>query len=177
MADNKSVVSCRYPKCSKLHGEGNNKINKSDAFRDDKGRFYHPDCYHVMQKVNQIRDTFIREINPVMTGKQIGAMVSTIHNLIFDKKVDVDLIEFALNYYIKYKPGALKQPFGIHYIVQDKNVLAAWKKHKERKLREEIRDKQENIKIDDEFVMDLPETDNKVVGNNSKQRFSSVLGA
>lgn len=126
MAKQEKMVRCRYPKCSKLHDSV--ELRREDAIEGGKGKYYHPDCYHTLQTVLKIRDLFVTEINPIMTGQQIGALVSTVNNMVFGKGIDVDYIWFALQYFIKYKPGKLHQPHGMHYIVQDRDVVTAWKK-------------------------------------------------
>lgn len=133
-------VKCRYPKCHMLHDS--TAMDKKDAVMYGKSNsYYHPDCLHTMLTVTAIRDKFIREINPLLTGQQIGLLVSTINNLIFDKGVDVDYIEFALDYMIKYKQGKLKHPQGLHYIVQDHDIEAAWKKKQEAMVKKEMAEK------------------------------------
>ena len=132
------TVKCRFPKCSKLHDSTD--LLKSEAVMGGNKQYYHPDCYHVLQTVTQIRDTFVKDINPTLTAQQIGALVSIVYNLIFVKKVDVDFIKFALDYHIKYKPGVLKYPGGIHYAIQNNDVLNAWNKYKEQELRQKIKE-------------------------------------
>lgn len=172
------VVHCRYPKCTKLHET--TELSIDDAIKGgSKNSYYHPDCWHTMQTVNKIRDTFVKEINPVMTGKQIGILVSTVNNLIFSKNVDVDLILFALEYFIKYKPGKLHQPFGLHYIVQDRDVEAAWKKERERRIRAEMQSAVEQLgeMLSDDSEVDFGIPDNKLVYKpQNKSKFSNVLG-
>lgn len=146
------IVHCRYSKCAKLHES--NELNRDEALRDDNGRYYHPDCHHMMRTINEIRDLFCKEINPVMTSQQIGALVSTIHNLVFTKKVDVDFLKFALMYFIKSKPGKLHQPYGLHYIVQDRDVVSAWDKEQKRKIKVELKDKLNDSTVE-EFEMDI----------------------
>ena len=113
-----------------------------------------------------------------MTGQQVVQLVSIANNMVFSKGIEVDLILFALNYFIKYKPGKLKYPGGIAYIVQDKDVISAWEKEKQKKIREEIREQQKTMKIDDELQFDLPDLlDNTTVYKpKNKSKFSSVLG-
>ena len=65
------MVHCRYPKCMKLHES--TELSKDDAVQGGKNSYYHPDCYHMMQTVNKIRDTFIKEIDPTLTGKQANS--------------------------------------------------------------------------------------------------------
>lgn len=149
------IVNCRYPKCKCLHES--TELLKDDAVQGGKQKYYyHPDCYHIMQTVNEIKNLFYKEINPAMTAQQIGQLVSIANNMIFSKGIDADLILFALRYFIKNKPGKLKYPGGIAYIVQDRDVVNAWKKENERKVREEIKAKRaETITIEDEFPLDF----------------------
>ena len=177
------MVHCRYPKCNKLHES--TELKKSEAVQGGSARnYYHPDCYHIMQTVNKIRDLFYKEINPMMTGQQIGQLVSIVNNMVFSKNIDVDYIAFALDYFIRYKPGALKYPGGISYIVQDRDVASAWEKEKERKIRDDIK-KEIEKKIGEVNLVDpvgeiggwiIEETENKFVENNKKSKFSRVLG-
>lgn len=150
-----SIVHCRYPKCTKLHET--TELKKEDAIQTKSKSYYHPDCFHTMQTVNEIRDLFCREIDPFLTGKQVGMLVSIINNMIFSKKIDVNYIKFALQYFIQNKPGALKYPGGLAYIVQDRDVVSAWNKEKQSKLREEIREQKKTVMVDDgldEFLLD-----------------------
>ena len=170
------LVHCRYPKCSKLHSS--TELKKEDAIKGGKGSsYYHPDCYHTMQTVNQIKDLFYREINPTMTGKQIGQLVSIVNNIVFSKKVDVDFVKFALEYFIKYKPGALKFPGGMAYIIQDRDVVASWEREQQRKTKMEMQAALNRLgeETDEEIELDLE--DNRFVYKpDNKSRFSSVLG-
>ena len=174
------MVRCRYAKCPKLHES--QELRKEDAVTGGKQKYYyHPDCYQMMQTVNQIRDLFIKEINPLLTGQQVGMLVATINNIIFGKNVSAGFLKFAVEYFIKHKPGALKHPQGLHYIIQDKNVIAAWKKKEESEIRAKMREAiqssaQENNK--GEVVglsWELPENVT-VFKQSNKSKFSSVLG-
>ena len=167
-----SIVSCRYPKCSKIHES--NKMPKENAIRTGSGYYYHPDCYHTMQTVNEIRDLFVKEIDPTLTGKQIGALVSIINNIIFEKKVSVDFLKFAVQYFIKYKPGSLKYPPGLNYIIQDNAVKKAWKTNQTNKSQEEIRTKQKLIL--DEFQFDLPDMSKLEYKPKPARSFADILG-
>lgn len=168
------MVNCRYPKCKFLHES--TELLKEEATQGGKQKhYYHPDCFHTMQTVNEIRDLFIKEIDPTLTSKQIGTLVSTINNIIFSKKVGVDYLLFTLQYFIKYKPGALKYPAGLHYVIQDKDVKAAWEKEQKQKLREEIREQQKTITVNDEFILDSPESTFEYKPQKPKG-FADILG-
>ena len=171
------IVKCRYPKCNKLHET--TEILKEDAIQHGKS-YYHADCLHIMLTVTEIRDLFYKNINQLMTGKQIGMLVATINNIVLEKGVDVDFLKFAVEYFIKYKPGKLQYPAGLYYVVQDKDVKNAWERWQERKLREEIKEAEEKRKLEDsnnnnDIDLNLPDIFIKI-NNNKKTKFSSVLG-
>lgn len=174
----KQLVHCRYTKCDKLHES--KELNKEDAIKGGQNSYYHPDCYHMMTTINRIRDRFINEINPLVTGPQIGTLVATINNIVFSKGVDVDCLEFLLDYFIKYKPGALHVPQGLHYIIQDRRAMEAWKKEQNRRIQAEMRAKLEeynNINTNDVGEIggwQIPTFSNYKA--NNKSRFSNVLG-
>lgn len=169
------MVHCRYPKCMKLHES--TELPKDEAYWDGKRGYYHPDCYHIMQTVNQIRDTFIKEINPLLTGQQVGMLVSTINNIVFSKGIDVDQLKFTVEYFIKNKPGALKYPAGLHYIIQDKDAAAAWKKEQDKKIKEELKRglRAQTSIIDDPIDFELPDGFFNDYSTNKRSKFSSIL--
>ena len=169
------MVHCRYPKCSKLHES--TELKKEDAVQGGSGtiKYYHPDCYHTLQTVTKIRDLFVKEVNPIMTGPQIATLVSTVNNMIFSKNISADFILFALQYFIKNKPGKLHQPFGMYYIVQDKDVVDAWNKEKEQKIRAELKDKIVNQDVINNAEDNLPDFQIEYKSNN-KSKFTKILG-
>lgn len=172
------MVNCRYPKCHFLHES--TELLKDEAVQGGKQKnYYHPDCYHTMQTVNKIRDLFYTEIDTTLTSKQIGSLVSTINNIVFTKGVDVDYLLFAVNYFIKNKPGALKHPPGLHYIIQDDEVKAAWKKEKDREIWEEMREKLNamgNINENTAGTIGGWSLLEPVEYKSTRKSFSSVLG-
>lgn len=160
----------------KLHDS--TELNKEDAVQGgSKNYYYHPDCFHTMKTINRVKDLFVKEINPALTAQQIGMLMSTVNNIVFTKGIDVDMVLFALEYFIRYKPGALRYPAGLHYIVQDKDVIDAWQKEKDRRLRQEIKAQMSNLVQEDEGESGLNLGKNTVIyKSNSKSRFSTVLG-
>lgn len=167
------MVSCRYQKCFMLHDS--KELPQIEAVKSGDGKYYHPDCFHTSQTVMQIRDTFVKEINPVMTGKQIGELVATVNNMIFTKKIDVDLIKFALDYFIKYKPGALRYPHGLHYIIQNQDVINAWNKTKEQKMRNEIKKEAESIKQSDDNGDEIDIKNDFIYKPHKPRSFTDIL--
>lgn len=175
--DKPKMVRCRYPKCKQMHET--TELKKEEAVQSGKSSYYHPDCYHTMQTINQIKDTFYKEINPLMTSQQIGTLMATINNIVFMKGVDVDFLKFALDYYIQYKPGALKYPGGLHYIVQNADVQSAWNKQQTQlikaELKSEIERHSENVELND-LMPGIPDV-KQTYTPKSKSKFSNVLGA
>ena len=170
MANKIKIVKCRYPKCSKLHESTD--LPKDKAVAAGGSRYYHPDCYHIMQTVNKIRDLFIKNIDSTLTGKQIGTLVSTINNIIFDKKVDVEYLKFALEYFIKNKPGKLNYAPGLHYIIKDKDVINSWKKYNEQKIRQEFKELRND---DNEEITELDLSNSFVYKPQSSKSFADIL--
>lgn len=169
------IVHCKYPKCFKLHSS--TELLKDDAIKGGKSSsYYHPDCYHTMQTINKIKDEFYKNINPLMTGKQIGELVSTANYLVFEKKVNVDFLLFALEYYIKYKPGKLQHVPGLYYIVQNEDVTTAWKKEQDRKIRAEMKTELENGGRETAETFDLDLNSSFIYKPQNKSRFTNVLG-
>lgn len=167
------VVQCHYPKCSKLHES--TSLPKEEAIQGGKQHnYYHPDCYHIMQTVCKIRDTFYKEVNPELTSKQIGQLVSIVNHMVLEKKIDVDFIFFSLLFFIKNKPGRLQFPAGITYIVQDRDVIKAWEEEQQKKLKREIEEQQKEFVPNEESIMDMPEV--SAIKNFGKKKISSVLG-
>lgn len=148
-----NIVKCRYSKCEKLHDV--KELPKDQAVVSGGNFYYHPDCYKVKTTIEQIRDIFYQNINPMMTGQQIGILVKTINNIVFDKGCDAEYLKFALEYFIAKKPGSLHQPYGLHYIIQDKTVKSEWDKRMKEKLKVDIKSKAESLKVENTPDMDF----------------------
>lgn len=93
-----------------------------------------------------------------MTGQQIGQLVSIVNNMVFSKNIDVDYILFAIRFFITNKPGKLRYPGGVAYIVQDKDVISSWEREKQQRVKEKIKEQSKAIKQDDEFGLDFLES-------------------
>jgi len=170
---NNQLVQCRYPKCKYLHDT--TELNKEDAIQGASRYYYHPDCYYTMRTINQIRDEFYTNVNPTLTGKQVGQLVSIVNNMVFTKHIDADYILFALRYYIKNKPDSLKHPGGIAYIVQSREVENAWKKERDRITRQRIKEELQKQSEEEHGGFEL-NNDNSDYKPDNKSKFSRVLG-
>lgn len=168
-------VKCRYKHCDKLHSD--TKIKKEEAVQGGVNFYYHPDCLHTKNTIEEIRDLFIKYVDPTLNGKQIGMLVKVINDIVFVKKINVDYLKFCLGYYIKYKPGVLKHPGGLHYIFNQEDIKSAWNKYNEYKIKQEIKAEAEKIKQED-IMNSTSDFDLPVVNNykaTKKSKFSNVL--
>ena len=170
-----TTVKCAFSKCEYMHGSP--EVDKAQAVREGR-YYYHPDCYAVKEQIRGINIFFQKNINKDLTGKQIGQLVSILHDLIFVKGHDPEFLRFAVEYMATKKPGALRFPGGLYYVVQNKDINAEWAKHKAAIVKKEMTERQARIFAQEQatFEFDLPETSAVVFKPRSRSRFSSVVG-
>lgn len=170
---NTEFVKCRYKHCDKLHSD--TKVKKEEAVQGGVNFYYHPDCFHMKKTIEEIRDLFIKYVDPTLNAKQIGMLVKVINDIVFVKKIDVDYLKFCLGYYIKYKPGTLKYPGGLHYIFNQKEVKDAWNKYQSYKIKEEIKLSNQNDTNINTTSIDLSKTSFTYTPRKQKS-FEDILG-
>lgn len=178
MKEKMKMVKCKYPQCSKLHSS--KILPKKEAIKGNNGSYYHADCYHYTRTITEVKDLFYKKLNPVMTGKQVSELMSTINNIVFDKKVDVDFLRFALEYYIKHQLGNINYPHGLHYIIQNRTIISQWNHFNKIETEKEVKEQMKKL-IAEEEERDLSTDQGLELNNNSntykrKNKFSSVLG-
>ena len=168
-------VKCRYKHCDKLHSD--TSLNKEEAVLGDNGFYYHPDCYHTKVTIEEIRDLFIGYIDPTLTGKQIAMLIKVINDIVFKKNVDVDYLKYCLGYYILHKPGVLKHPGGLHYIINQDEIKNEWKKRQEIIMRQQLKQQNKIIEEKEMVEFNIPDIPTQITFKNTRPRFSSVIGA
>lgn len=170
---NAEFVKCRYKHCDKLHSD--TKVRKEDAVQGGVNFYYHPDCLHTKKTIEEIRDLFIKYIDSTLNAKQVGMLVKVINDIVFIKKVDVDYLKYCLGYYIKYKPGVLKYPGGLHYIFNQKEVKEAWNKYQNYKIKEKLKASKQNRTDTDVTSIDFSQTSFTYTPSKQKS-FEDILG-
>ena len=154
-------------------------IPRQEAIQDGK-YYYHPDCFHIRTVIKDIIEEFKTEINPLLTKAQIIQLYTVLYNIFFDKGVDADFVKFAVDYYAKYKKGALKYPAGINYIIQKDEVKDAWNRYKEAQIRDKLRRELEQTTsqqtTDSNNDYSLPDIQTIAPNKNKRGKFSSVIG-
>ena len=116
-----ATVICRYKNC--LHES--NEVNREEAVKSGT-MYYHADCLKTKEEIKQIIDLFKTHINPNPVYAQLH---STIKNIVFTKNLGSEFLLFGLQYYINHKIP-LHYPQGLHYVVQNKDVIDAYNKAK-----------------------------------------------
>ena len=121
MAKKSETVICRYKNC--LHED--KEIKREEAVRSGN-MYYHADCFKTKEEIKQVIDLFTKHINP---NPVYGQLQGTIKNIVFTKNLGSELLLFGLQYYINHKLP-LHYPQGLHYVVQNKDVIDAYNKFK-----------------------------------------------
>lgn len=121
-------VKCRYQFCQ----HKNRELNKSEAVVKNSG-YYHEDCAQTQDQIKEIVDLFVKHINPNPVFTQLQ---SVIKNIVFKRGLGSDYLLFGLKYYIEHNIP-LNYPQGLYYVVQNKNVAAAYKQAQIKKEKQE----------------------------------------
>lgn len=120
-----ATVKCKHGNCKHESRE----VEKSEAIKSGNS-YYHADCYKDKENRKEIIDLFVKHINPNPVYKQLQSVITTILD---QKGLSSDFLLFGLKYYIEHKIP-LNYPQGLHYVVQNKQVIASYNKVKEKEI-------------------------------------------
>lgn len=109
--------------CGYKHCLFNSKITASEAVSVGN-RKYHKECALIRDKINEIRDLYIDNIDKNVA---IVELVGVLNRIIFTKNVDIDYMLFAMNNVIKRKLR-IKSPYTLYYVADNKQIFALWEK-------------------------------------------------
>ena len=87
--------------------------------------YYHKDCYEEKEAVVAIIDFYVNNFDP---DPIFTVLRKTINNIVYGKKTDPAFVLFALRY-AKSNNIGIYNPAGIYYVLKNRNMLDAWKKH------------------------------------------------
>ena len=112
----KDIKKCNYSHCKHL----SNSINiKFDEYVTEKSgglvRYYHPDCKHEKDAIQEIIDYWYVAIDPNVIFGQLRRIIDKI---IYEMHIDADFVLYAL----RKKSQYLHHPPGLMYAIQDKNL-------------------------------------------------------
>lgn len=122
--DKKKMI-CRYTHC--LHDT--KEVNQDEAVKQNN-YYYHRDCFKTKQEIKEIIDLFVKHINPNPVYSQLQTVIK---NIVFTRKVGSELLLFGLKYYIENNIP-LNYPQGLYYVIQNKRMLAEYKKTKKPRI-------------------------------------------
>ena len=142
------VYKCGYKQC-KLGG----KVNKDIAVKKGN-RYYHSECLQEIYNKEQIRELFLKHINPT---EIISLLNRTINQIIDVKKVSSEFLLYALEYVIKNKLP-LNRAAGLYYIINNKHIKNDYMKQKAKEIDNKIRNK--NVQSNNEVKFNLFIQDN-----------------
>jgi len=145
---NKEIYKCGYKQC-KLGGE----VKKDIAVKKGN-RYYHSECLQEIYNKEQIRELFLKHINPT---EIISLLNRTINQIIDVKKVSGEFLLYALEYVIKNKLP-LNHAVGLYYIINNKHIKNDYMKQKAKEIDNKIRNK--NAQSNDEVKFNLSIQDN-----------------
>lgn len=122
---------CGYAHCLH-HGQ---KISESEAVVVGKKR-YHWDCAANRQQMERIRNTYFGELNEEVLDQEeeknkFKILGKVLNDLIYKNGVDIEYVEFCINYYASYK-WKFKSPLILRNIKGNKLMERKWSNSKGR---------------------------------------------
>lgn len=114
--------------CGYKHCLINTKIPASEAITIGN-RKYHKECAFIKEKINEMRDLYIDNIDKNVS---IVELVSVLNRIIFTKNVDIDYMVFAMNNVVRRKLR-IKSPYTLYYIADNKQIKAIFEKENKQK--------------------------------------------
>lgn len=111
-------MKCAYKYC-KLGGE----VKREDATKAGN-RYWHKECFAESKRKNDIYDYYITAVDNNVNKQALRGAIKGVVN---DKNYDADFVLFAVKY--AHEDGVvMNSPYSLHYIVENTDVIKAWKK-------------------------------------------------
>jgi len=124
------LYKCGYKHCVKP----DEKIPLSECVAVGKRR-YHAECAEIHEKVEIIKRIYFDFVDDKSDYVQV---VGVINNLIFEKKYDIDFVEFTMKYTAAFCKDKVKSPYILYAII--KNGIVE-KKYSNDRLRKDVIDR------------------------------------
>ena len=120
-----ATVKCRHNKCK----HNSREVDKAEAVKVGN-MYYHEDCFRDKENRKEIVGLFSKYVNPNVIFSQLQTVIKTI---VDDRGNSSDFLLFGLKYYIEHKIP-LNYPQGLYYVIQNKQMIEAYKKMNEKKV-------------------------------------------
>lgn len=151
------IVKCRYAHCDRFHESVELPIE--EAVKSGKSSYYHADCYKESQAIKNITDLFQKYINKNVV---FPVLKRTINNIVYERGIDAEFLEFGLKYYIQNKIP-LNYPGGLYYVIQNKDVEKEWVRLNIKKSKPDFSVSDDNNVRTYEFVPSQEDDINKIL--------------
>ena len=158
-------MKCRWSHCR--HG---GEVDKEDAVHVGNA-YYHKDCYAEKEAIQKIIDLYHEKVDQRPLESYLR---STVNSIIFKEKYSAEYLMFAFKYCLN-SGWKFHHPAGLRLAVKNSDAEKTWNKEQERKVHTALKEKQKEEMQSSNFEFDLP-TGNSSYVNNSKSKFSNVLG-
>lgn len=89
-------------------------------------RWFHEDCLKTRDNMEAVKRIYYEHISQTVVMSQL---VKTIQNIVINKGVDSEYLLFAVKFVVT-KRQTIRSPYGLHYIIDDPTVKAAWERKK-----------------------------------------------
>lgn len=119
-------MKCRYSRC--IFGGGD--IEPGTEVEVSKGHYMHSECARYNSAIKQIIKLYTESIDETIA---IPVLRNVINKIVFDRKTDPEFLLFVLKRAISNKVP-IKAPYGLHYLVKDRDAIDTWNKKKVQKI-------------------------------------------
>lgn len=114
--------------CGYKHCQIHEKIPASEAVTVGNRR-YHKECVEMRDKINEIKDLYINNIDKNISYPEL---VGVINRIIFNKNTDINYMLFAMKNVIRRKIR-IKSPYSLYYVADNKQIYKLWEKESKKK--------------------------------------------
>lgn len=115
-------VKCRWTHCR----HDSRELSKQDAILIGRNSYYHKDCYHEKETIEQVLTLYKEKIDPNPIWNYLRGVVN---NLIFKNGNSADYVLFSLQYAVNHRFN-IRNPAGLYYIAKNSEIEDAWKRRK-----------------------------------------------
>lgn len=159
----KTPAKCNYSKCLYKSKE----IKDEDLYIDEKThRRYHKRCFQYKTLIDEIATYYYENVSKTVV---YSALINTIKNIVFKKKVEPEFLLYALRYAVK-RGNMPKSPFYLHYLIDNDRIKKAYQStHIDKKIQIDV----DNVSLAEEQKFEYKPKERQsfsdIVKNKKKQ--------
>lgn len=156
----KAPAKCNYSKCIYKTKD----IAPEDLYIDENtNRRYHKRCFQYKMLIDEIATYYYENVSRTVV---YGALVNTIKNIVFKKRVEPEFLLYALQYTVE-KGNMPKSPFFLHYLVDDGRIKKAYQStHPSKKIQIDL----DNISVAEEQQFEYKPKERQSFGDVIKKK-------